>query len=128
MRTRRLLIAEDEAINREIYRDLFEDVYAVDLVADGEACLARFNHACPDLLILDVAMPGIDGIEVCQRVRASARCADLPILLVSGFDGERLRERGLAAGASAYIAKPFDLGEFEELVANLAGSDAHASA
>jgi CheY-like chemotaxis protein len=120
MRTKRLLIADDDAMNREIYRDLFEDTYEVHVVADGQSCLAQFAQVHPDIVILDVAMPGVDGIEVCQRLRASPQHADLPILLVSGFDGERLRTRGLAAGASAYIQKPFDLGEFEALVARLA--------
>ncbi|MGE0484113.1 MAG: response regulator [Gammaproteobacteria bacterium] len=128
MRTKRLLIADDDAMNREIYRDLFEDDYEVEVVTDGQSCLAEFARARPDLLILDVAMPAMDGIEVCQHLRASPHYAELPILLVSGFDGEQQRDRGLAAGASAYIQKPFDLGEFEALVARLADDAACARA
>ncbi|MEQ8661326.1 MAG: response regulator [Gammaproteobacteria bacterium] len=119
-RTRpRLLIADDESTNRAIYVELFEDRYELDLVSDGDACLAQLAARTPDLLLLDVAMPGTDGIEICRRVRADPATAGLPVVLVSGYAADADRARGLAAGASSYIAKPFDLGAFEDLVAGL---------
>ena len=119
----RLLIADDEPTNRAIYVELFEDRYELELVGDGQSCLERLATATPDLLVLDVAMPGPDGIEICAQLRASASTATLPIVLVSGYASESDRARGLAAGATQYVSKPFDLFAFEELVEQLlAGS------
>lgn len=115
----RLLIADDEPTNRAIYVELFEDRYDLELVGDGASCLERLAAATPDLLILDVAMPGPDGIEICAALRASAATATLPIVLVSGYASETDRARGLAAGATRYVSKPFDLFAFEELVDQL---------
>ena len=115
----RLLIADDEPTNRAIYVELFEDRYELELVSDGRSCLERLAANAPDLLILDVAMPGPDGIEICTELRASAATASLPIVLVSGYASENDRARGLAAGATRYVSKPFDLFAFEELVAQL---------
>ncbi len=119
----RLLIADDEPTNRAIYVELFEDRYELELVGDGQSCLERLAAARPDLLILDVAMPGPDGIEICAQLRAAASTATLPIVLVSGYASESDRARGLAAGATQYVSKPFDLFALEELVEQLlAGS------
>ncbi|MEQ8230328.1 MAG: response regulator [Gammaproteobacteria bacterium] len=115
----RLLVADDEATNRAIYVELFEDRYVLDLVCDGDACLARLDAVTPDLLLLDVAMPGPDGIEICRRVRADPATATLPVVLVSGYASDADRARGLAAGADGYIAKPFDLDAFDDLIASL---------
>src|SRR5206468_10213901 len=81
---------------------------------DGGAALAHLEHAMPDLVVLDVAMPGLDGLAVCRRVRG--RGLALPILLLTARDAVEDRVAGLDAGADDYLVKPFAP---EELLARL---------
>ncbi|GAC1469900.1 MAG: response regulator transcription factor [Gemmatimonadaceae bacterium] len=89
--------------------------YAVDVVADGRAALAFVSAAPPDLVILDVMLPGVDGLEVCRRLRADTT-ADLPILMLTARDAVEDRVAGLEAGADDYLMKPFS---FSELLARV---------
>src|SRR5262249_55097155 len=82
--------------------------------SDGGAALAAIEQAAPDVVVLDVAMPGVDGIEACRRVRAHGLA--LPILLLTARDGIGDRVAGLDAGADDYLVKPFAV---EELLARL---------
>lgn len=112
----RLLFAEDEGAIREfVTKGLREAGYAVDDVSDGDEALLAATSVDYDLLILDVAMPGIDGLEVCRRVRA-AREQGPAILFLSAKDGVDDRVIGLDAGAEDYLVKPF---AFPELLARV---------
>src|SRR5438309_11924061 len=95
-------------------RTLSAEGYAVSSAADGGAALARIERAAPDLLVLDVAMPGMDGLAVCRRVRG--RGLALPILLLTARDAVEDRVDGLDAGADDYVVKPFAA---EELTARV---------
>ncbi|HEY6761447.1 MAG TPA: response regulator transcription factor [Baekduia sp.] len=106
---RLLIIEDDEGIRVPLARALEREGYAVDGVADGESALARVDGDEPDLVIIDVGLPGIDGLEVCRRIRA-ARPA-LPILFLTAQDGELDVVDGLDAGADDYITKPFRVSE-----------------
>ncbi|CAM3395719.1 response regulator transcription factor [Rhodothermus bifroesti] len=111
----RLLVVEDEAKLASLLRQgLEEEGYAVDWVLTGEEALARLEHFPPALMIVDVRLPGIDGIELCRRVRS--RWPELPILVLTALDGVEDRVRGLRAGADDYLPKPF---AFEELLARI---------
>ena len=104
-----LLIAEDEAAIRDLLRDFFEaQGYAVVTAADGDEALARARDAAPDLVLLDVMMPGPDGFEVVRRLR---RDGQTPVILLTARVAEMDRVVGLELGADDYVTKPFSLHE-----------------
>jgi two-component system response regulator MprA len=104
-----LLVDDDPRILRMLERTLSAEGYAVAAVADGGAALARVERSVPDLIVLDVAMPGLDGLAVTRRVRAK-RLA-VPILLLTARDALEDRVAGLDAGADDYLVKPFEVAE-----------------
>jgi two-component system response regulator MprA len=111
----RVLVVDDEPSVRDaLDRALRLEGYEVELAADGSEALYRLRTSPPDAMVLDVLMPGIDGIEVCRRVRADGDAT--PILVVTARDAVDDRVRGLDAGADDYLVKPFAL---EELFARL---------
>jgi CheY-like chemotaxis protein len=104
----RVLVADDDARLAElISRYLIMEGYEVETVADGLAAVERATAEPPDLVILDIMMPGIDGLEACRRIRANLATADLPVLVVSALGEEEATAR--RAGASATLKKPFVL-------------------
>ncbi|WP_082558866.1 response regulator transcription factor [Kitasatospora sp. MBT66] len=109
-----LVVDDDAAIRRGLERGLRLSGFSVALAEDGGAALARMTTEMPDVLVLDVSMPGLDGVEVCRRLRA--RGDDLPVLMLSALDEAADRVAGLQAGADDYLVKPFAL---EELVLRL---------
>src|SRR5947208_14123262 len=105
-----ILVAEDQADIRDlIVMNLRNAGYEVIAVADGLAALASQNEHASDLLILDLMMPGLDGLEVCQALRARGRSP--PILLLTAKSTELDRVLGLELGADDYLTKPFSLAE-----------------
>jgi two-component system, OmpR family, response regulator MprA len=109
-----LLVDDDASIMRMLERTLEAEGYDVAAVADGGAALAAVERSMPDVLVLDVAMPGLDGLAVTRRLRAKG--LGVPILLLTARDALEERVAGLDAGADDYLAKPF---ESEELSARL---------
>jgi two-component system, OmpR family, response regulator MprA len=109
--TLNVLVVDDEPAVRESLRRALElEGYDVELAEDGEAALVRLeNGAQPDAVILDVLMPGIDGLEVCRRLRA--RGSEVPILMLTARAEVDSRVAGLDAGADDYLPKPFALAE-----------------
>ena len=109
-----VLIIEDEAnIADFLRRGLLYEGYSVEVAPDGETGLVAARDRPPDIVILDLMLPGIDGMEVCRRLRAAS---DVPILMLTAKDAVPDRVAGLDAGADDYLVKPFD---FEELLARL---------
>ncbi len=109
-----LLVDDDAPIRRMLARTLVAEGYAVAAVADGGAALAQVERSLPDLIVLDVAMPGMDGLAVTRRLRAKGNA--VPILLLTARDALAERVAGLDAGADDYLVKPF---EVEELTARV---------
>ncbi|HEY7060479.1 MAG TPA: GAF domain-containing protein [Chloroflexota bacterium] len=105
-----VLVVEDEPDVRKTVCALLAEVgYAVEGVGDGEAALERIAAGGVDLVLLDLVLPGMDGVELCRQVRA--RAADevyLPIIVLTGLADEAERRAGFAAGADDYVTKPFD--------------------
>jgi two-component system, OmpR family, response regulator MprA len=119
-RQRHVLLVEDEpAISGFVRRGLIFEGFDVNVVADGHEALAALRDRQPDILVLDLMLPGVDGIAITQRIRA-AEAADgtarLPILMLTARDSVADRVAGLDAGADDYLVKPFD---FDELVARV---------
>jgi two-component system, OmpR family, response regulator MprA len=111
----RVLVVDDEpAVRHALRRALRLDGYDVDLAADGRAALASLAGYAADAVVLDVAMPNVDGIEVCRRLRESG--SRTPILMLTARDAIGDRVTGLDAGADDYLVKPFAL---EELLARV---------
>jgi two-component system response regulator MprA len=110
-----LVVDDDERIAASVRRALVYEGYTVDIAANGMAALAHVRDEPPDLVILDVMLPGVDGLEVCRRLRADTTF-DLPILLLTARDATADRVRGLDTGADDYLVKPF---AYEELLARV---------
>jgi len=108
MSPRILIIEDDEAILRFLRRGLAYEGYTVDTAKDGEEGLKLARDNSPDMVILDWMLPGLDGIEVCRRLRAGG---PVPILMLTAKDSVTDRVQGLDAGADDYMVKPFDLDE-----------------
>jgi two-component system response regulator MprA len=109
-----LVVDDDAPIRRMLGRTLEAEGYAVEAAGDGGAALASVERSVPDLLVLDVAMPGLDGLAVCRRLRAKG--LGVPVLLLTARDSVPDRVAGLDAGADDYLVKPFAT---EELLARV---------
>ena len=107
-----LVVDDDPAVRESLRRSLIFNGYSIVLAADGEEALAKVQSERPDMVILDVMMPKLDGLEVCRELRSQGE--DTPILLLTARDSVSERVAGLDAGADDYLTKPFAL---EELLA-----------
>jgi two-component system, OmpR family, response regulator MprA len=114
MPTRLLVVDDDRAVRESLRRALTLEGYEVELAEDGADGLARVAGTGPDAIVLDVAMPVVDGIEMCRRLREEG--SSLPILMLTARESVTDRVSGLDAGADDYLVKPFAL---EELLARL---------
>src|ERR1700744_1557474 len=107
-----ILVVDDEpAVRRALERALRLDKYEVDLAEDGEEALDRLAERPADAVILDVMMPGVDGLEVCRRMRAAGD--KTPVLMLTARDAIDDRVLGLDVGADDYLVKPFALRELQ---------------
>ncbi|MGV3273023.1 response regulator transcription factor [Bacillus sp. CIS52] len=109
MKEIRVLIADDEKVIRDLLKKYIErELYLVDVARDGEEALALFEQNTYNLIILDLMMPKIDGIEVCRKLREKT---NVPILMLTAKDHEADKIVGLSIGADDYITKPFSVNE-----------------
>jgi two-component system response regulator MprA len=112
--TPRILVVEDEErIRQFLKRGLTYENYVVDTAIDGKDGLEKARDTPPDLVLLDLMLPGMDGLEVCRRLRAAS---DVPILMLTAKESIEDRVAGLDAGADDYLVKPFS---FDELLARV---------
>ena len=111
-----ILAVDDEPLNLMIIKELFEDSHEMILVKSGEAALAKLEKSVPDIVLLDVMMPGIDGIEVCKCIRANPKMENVKVIMVSGKSMQSDIQAGMDAGANHYVSKPFDMTKLVDLV------------
>jgi len=104
-----LVVDDDEALRRTLERALRLGGFAVRVAPDGDSALQEISRRAPAAVVLDMTMPGADGLEVIRRCRGSGE--DMPICVLSARDGVDDRIAGLQAGADDYLTKPFDVGE-----------------
>ncbi|MBF0097255.1 MAG: response regulator [Magnetococcales bacterium] len=111
-----ILGVDDEPGNREILREALEEDFEIACVADGESCLATVRDRVPDLILLDVRMAPMDGLEVCRQLRDDFELPYIPVIFVSALGSVEERMAGYQAGGDDYLVKPFAL---DELVAKI---------
>ena len=112
--TRVLVVEDDEDIAQVLQRSLRLEGYEVRIAGDGESALTTYPEFAPDLMVLDLGLPKLDGVDVAKRLREGGE--DLPILMLTARDALESRVDGLDAGADDYLVKPF---ERQELLARL---------
>ena len=123
----KILVVDDDAFTRDLFEAALGDGYRLLAAENGRDALmiaGATGDEAPDLVLLDVELPDIDGYEVCRRLRQTEGCADLPVIFVSGHDGIEDRIRGYEAGGDDYVVKPFEQQELLAKIARLARATA----
>jgi DNA-binding response OmpR family regulator len=116
----RILVADDEEKNRKLLRDILElQGYEVLLAEDGQQAVDRVLAEPPDVILLDIMMPKLDGFAVCRKLKTDPRSAQIPILMITGLTSRTDRIKGIDAGADDFLIKPIDR---EELVIRVRNS------
>ena len=115
-----ILYVEDNEFNLKIVRQLLSRTsYRLIEAMDGEAGVATAQNELPDLILMDVQLPKLSGLEATRRLRADAKTAAIPIVVITSFALSGDAEKAKAAGASAYLAKPYSPRELLQLIRNL---------
>ena len=105
--TKRILVVEDQEDNRQILRDLLGSVgYDIIEAGDGEEAI-RLAELRPDLILMDIQLPELDGYEATRRIKADARLRDIPIIVVTSYALSGDEDKARAAGCDAYVTKPY---------------------
>lgn len=105
-----LLIVDDTYTNLQVLAEALSAEYRIRIATGGKSALALIEkHGAPDLILLDVMMPEMDGYAVCRQLKEDPKTSNVPVIFVTALDGEEDEERGLRAGAVDYITKPFHL-------------------
>jgi CheY-like chemotaxis protein len=118
----RVLVVDDDPLIRDVLHTLLDvEGVAVSTAVDGEEALGVLAvDPLPDVLVLDVTMPGIDGLEVCRRAKTDPRTARVPVILLTARDRPADRTAGADAGCDAYLTKPFSPLELIERITRIA--------
>lgn len=103
-----LLVDDEEALRESLSYSLQKEGYSVTAVADGRSAIKQFHKQVPDVILLDLMLPEVDGMEVCWRIRAFS---DVPIVMLTAKDQNADKIWGLEAGADDYVTKPFNTRE-----------------
>lgn len=119
---KKILVADDNAVSRELIREILEtDDYEVIEAGDGREALEKIREHQPDLALLDIQMPVLNGNAVIQQIRSEPRFSGLPVAALTAFAMQGDRERALSLGFNTYITKPIDIPAFRVEVAELLG-------
>ncbi len=122
----KILVVDDDAANRELLQEtLIAEGMEVVTAPDGRSSLEEFARLKPDLVLLDVNMPFLDGFEVCRRLKSNPETRLTPVVLVTGLTGREDRVRGIKSGADGFLSKPVDQSELLAHVRSLLSLKAH---
>lgn len=117
---RRLLIVDDERKNRQLIEVMLgEEGYQLSTASCGEDALAMIAISAPDLVLLDVMMPGMDGYQVAARIKADPATAHIPVVILTALGDRNSKAHGLSAGAVHYLTKPVNRAELSACVRGL---------
>ena len=115
-----ILIIDDDPNNMDIVTDyLSGSNYTILVAEDGESGISRAEYALPGLILLDVMMPGIDGFEVCRRIKEDPQTNSIPVVMLTAKKSSMDQARGMQVGADAYITKPFKSVKIIEIIEGL---------
>lgn len=122
----RILIADDEPMIRELVREILKpDNFRIDLAASGEEALRQVGNSRPDLVLLDMRLPDIDGFEVLERIRGTDSGRDLPVIMLTALSDADFIERGFQLGATDHMTKPFSPAQLRARVTGWLRRTAH---
>lgn len=124
----RILIVDDIKANVDVLVAALRGEYKLSVALDGESALRNVQKNPPDLVLLDIVMPGIDGYEVCRRIRASDTTREIPVMFLSSLEDVQDKTRGFELGANDYLTKPFEILEVKARVRSLLKAKAYADA
>lgn len=117
---KRILVVEDNDLNRKLFCDLLKaNGFAVEPVADGREALERARQFVPNLIIMDIQMPEVSGLDLIEVIKADGILRSIPVLAVTAYAGKGDEERIRDAGAEGYLAKPVSIGPFMQAVNQL---------
>ena len=124
----RVLIVDDAKTNVDILIEALRDEYKLSVALDGAAALRSVEKSAPDLVLLDIVMPGLDGYEVCRQLRAQESTRELPVMFLSALEDVKDKTRGFEVGGNDYLTKPFEVLEVKARVRSLLKAKAYADA
>ena len=124
----RILIVDDAKTNVDILVNALKDEYKLGVALDGAAALRSVEKNPPDLVLLDIMMPGIDGYEVCRRLRASELTREVPVMFLSSLEDVTNKAQGFEVGGNDYLTKPFEVLEVKARVRSLLKAKLYADA
>ena len=117
---KRILVVEDNDLNRKLFCDLLRaNGFAVEPVADGETVIERTRQFVPNLVIMDISLPTVSGLDLIEAIKADKDLRAIPILAVTAYAGKGDEDRIRQAGAEGYLAKPVSIGPFMAAVRKL---------
>lgn len=117
---KRILVVEDNDLNRKLFCDVLKSQgYAVEPCADGMEALAKARDFVPNLIIMDIQLPNVSGLDLIEAAKADAVLRQIPVLAVTAYAGKGDEERIRDAGAEGYLAKPVSIGPFMAAVKGL---------
>src|SRR5512139_4234439 len=124
----RVLIVDDVKANVDVLVQALREDHKLSVALDGESALRSVEKSPPDIVLLDIVMPGIDGYEVCRRLREAEATRELPIMFLSSLEDVQDKARGFEIGANDYLTKPFEILEVKARVRSLVRAKAYADA
>src|SRR5678815_138793 len=124
----RVLLVDDAKANLDILVEGLKSDHKLSLALNGEMALEIAGRTPPDLVLLDIVMPGLDGYEVCRRLREKPETAEVPIMFLSSLEEIQNKARGFEVGANDYLTKPFEMLEVKARVRSLLKAKAYSDA
>ena len=124
----RILVVDDAKANVDILVHALRDEYKLSVALDGTAALRSVEKSAPDLVLLDIVMPGIDGYEVCRRLRSHESTREVPVMFLSSLEDVANKAQGFEVGGNDYLTKPFEMLEVKARVRSLLKAKAYADA
>ena len=124
----RILIVDDVRTNVDVLVEALRNDYKLSVALNGESALRSIAKTPPDLVLLDIMMPGLDGYEVCRRLRASAATREIPVMFLSALEEVKNKAQGFEVGGNDYLVKPFEVLEVKARVRSLLKAKAYSDA
>ncbi len=124
----RVLIVDDVKANVDILVEALKKDYRLGVALDGDSAMRQIATNVPDLVLLDIVMPGIDGYEVCRRLRADERTREVPVIFLSSLEDVQNKAHGFEVGGNDYLTKPFEVLEIKARVRSLLKAKTYADA